>query len=261
MVAILKGHENPICIDGHTRIRAATDAGIEQIPVFTHEEFTEEEAIEEAIRLQRDRRNISDQELVSCIEVLDKKYKPGRPKKELPPDGGNFSGDGNSTSINTPLGSASDKPKGESAVALAKTLGTSQRKVERARSALEHGDPEMVEKMKNGEVSVNMVYEQTQAKRRKAKSNKKTEEDKSQPLRNEAPFSHDEPVGVETGPEPVRAAAAPEVGTKTVILSHTLYEELKKLGGSITEHVAKAVMMYLRSLCETGIPASNEHAA
>ena len=261
VVAILEGHKDPICIDGHTRLRAAINAGIEQIPVFTHEDFKEDEAIEEAIRLQRDRRNISDEGLVSCIAALDQKYTPGRPRKELAPDGANFSGDGNSTDSNTLLGSASDKTKGKSAAGLAKMLGTSQRKVERARTSLEHGDPVMVEKMKDGEVSVNMVYEQTQAKRRKAKSDKKIEEDKVQPFKNEAPFSRDEPVEAETGSEPVTETAAPEVGPKSVIVNNILYEELKKLGGSITHHVAKAITMYLKSLCETEIAASHEHAA
>jgi hypothetical protein len=61
----------PVCIDGHTRLQAAKNLGLEEVPVITHELDSEDEALELAIHLQRNRRNMTDAEIIACIQALD----------------------------------------------------------------------------------------------------------------------------------------------------------------------------------------------
>ena len=77
ILATWEGQTEPVCIDGHTRRQAAINVGIEQVPVWIHEFATEQEAVEKAIKLQRHRRNMTDAELLTCIEVLDHKRAKG----------------------------------------------------------------------------------------------------------------------------------------------------------------------------------------
>lgn len=59
------------CIDGHTRLRAAIAAGIDTVPIETKLFATEQDALEYSIHNQRDRRNISDADLLKCISIID----------------------------------------------------------------------------------------------------------------------------------------------------------------------------------------------
>ena len=59
-------------IDGHTRLESAKLLGIEEVPVLQKEFATEQEALEYAIHNQRDRRNMSEAELLRCIQAVDK---------------------------------------------------------------------------------------------------------------------------------------------------------------------------------------------
>ena len=63
---------NDVVIDGNTRIEAAIKAGIEEIPVYQKEFEDKQKALEYAIHNQRDRRNISDAEILRCIQEIDK---------------------------------------------------------------------------------------------------------------------------------------------------------------------------------------------
>jgi ParB family chromosome partitioning protein len=61
-----------VVVDGHTRLKAALANGIEKVPVI-HKKFKDEkEAVEYAIHNQRDRRNLSEAEILHCIQLLDK---------------------------------------------------------------------------------------------------------------------------------------------------------------------------------------------
>ena len=61
-----------VVIDGHTRLKAAMAVGIERVPVI-HKKFKDEkEAVEYAIHNQRDRRNLSEAEILHCVQLLDK---------------------------------------------------------------------------------------------------------------------------------------------------------------------------------------------
>lgn len=63
---------NDTVIDGHTRLKAAQAAGLTEVPVEQKEFSDEKEALEYAIHNQRDRRNITDAEILHCVEAIDK---------------------------------------------------------------------------------------------------------------------------------------------------------------------------------------------
>ncbi len=153
ILATWKRQEEPVCIDGYTRLQAAIRAGIEEVPVWTHELDTEDEAVDKAILLQRNRRNMTDAEIISCMKALDRRRGRGGDRrseeaKSKPQDLGNE----NSRSL-------SAKETGEK-------LGVSSRKVEQARTVMDHGDEETIEAVKNGEMSINKAYGETQRKRK-----------------------------------------------------------------------------------------------
>ena len=61
-----------VVVDGFTRLQAAMELGMKEVPVFKKAFTDEKEALEYAIHNQRDRRNLSDAELLHCIEAIDK---------------------------------------------------------------------------------------------------------------------------------------------------------------------------------------------
>ncbi len=208
IVGTWEGQNEPVCIDGHTRLQAATNVGITEVPVYEQEYSSEDAAIEHAIVLQCHRRNLSDAELLHFIEILDQRNVPQRNED------GKFAG--------APNGAA-----GKSAVATGKLLGISGRKVERGRTIMDHGDSEIVEAVKNGEMSVNRGYEETQKKRKAPKAAEKSAGKGNSPV---APVD-------ETSSEPEPTIMVP-------LRSHH-YEALQALGGAVEDHVARAVDRYL----------------
>ena len=86
----------------------------------------DEKALQYAIHNQRNRRNMTEADLLKCIELVDKRREAGRPPKELAPNGANLS-------------------QGKSAETTAKIVGASRRKVERARKVL--SDPKEKEEV------------------------------------------------------------------------------------------------------------------
>ena len=126
-----------ILLDGHTRRLAALECGLTTVPVFEHSFETEEEAMEYALGLQTARRNLTDAELLNALAKLDQLKNRGRPdgKKEI------------------------EQPKGKSATHLAKVLGTSTGKIEKARAVSKKATAEIKEAVRKGEMSVNAAYE------------------------------------------------------------------------------------------------------
>ena len=129
--------ENRALLDGHTRRLAALECGLTTVPVFEHSFSTEEEAMEYALGLQTARRNLTDAELLNALSKLDQLKNRGRPdgKKEA------------------------DRPKGKSAAHLAKVLGTSTGKIEKARAVSKKATAEVKAAVKTGKLSVNAAYE------------------------------------------------------------------------------------------------------
>ena len=128
-------------VDGHTRLLAATNLGIEVIPVVLREFADENAALEYAIGSQRNRRNLTDAELMKCISALDKRKKTGRPKNR-----------------NIALG--------RSASATAQLLGTSRGKVEKLRAINDHGTETIKLAVLSGELTANRAYIITMEARR-----------------------------------------------------------------------------------------------
>ena len=113
---------NMTVVDGHTRLRAAAAAGIETVPVVCRNFANEDEALEYAIKTQRNRRNLTDGELLQCLQKLDFRKKRGR---------------------NAASG-------GKSSIEVANTLGISSKKVEKLRAISDYGTDEIKNALRRG---------------------------------------------------------------------------------------------------------------
>jgi len=142
-IVLWEGHKFTI-LDGHTRLEAAKQANITEVPVEEKYFPSEAEALAYAIRCQSNRRNLTDKEILQCIAELDKrktKTEAGATKwKKL-----------------TPYAACS----GKTSKITAKTLGISSRKVERARTVLDKASDEVKEAIKSGKMSINKAYNKT----------------------------------------------------------------------------------------------------
>jgi len=234
VLATWEGQDEPVCIDGHTRLQAAKNTGIMEVPVYEQEYSSEEAAIEHAVQLQCHRRNLTDAELFRYMEIIDERHVPQRNEN------GKFAG--------APNGAA-----GKSSEATAKLLGTSSRKAERMRAIMDHGDSETVDAVKNGEMSVNKGYEETQKKRKASKATKKSLKAPSPDSANTSPDSPPDVPAPNDGETVVSEDSQSEPNDDmSVTLAPEHYRALKDLGGSIEDHVAKAIEKYLQSSVNPG---------
>jgi hypothetical protein len=223
ILATWKGQEEPVCIDGHTRLKAAGNLGIEQVPVWLHEFDTEEEAIEKAIKLQSNRRNMGDAEIAKCIEILDQRKPRG--------------GDRRSEAVQSKRQDCPIENGGcSSAQETGDLLGISERKVKQARTVMDHADESTKEAVKQGDLSINQAYQKTQEKRKRtAAKRKKT---------NANEKATDEVQGLQQVADEGKASNV----IAPVFLSLEHFGALRELGGCIEEHVAIAIDFYLESL-------------
>jgi ParB family chromosome partitioning protein len=129
-VVIWKGKN--IVVDGHTRLKAALAAGIREIPAEEKEFASLEEAKKYTQKRQIDRRNLSQGEILQAAAAL--------PNKEAR-DG-----------------------TGRAAEILAKELGISAATVHHARAVAASAPPEVIERIKRNEMSVNQAYNLTRKK-------------------------------------------------------------------------------------------------
>jgi ParB family chromosome partitioning protein len=136
-------------VDGHTRLVAAKQVGLSPVYVARVKFTDKEAALQYAIHNQRDRRNITDADILRCIEAVD----------QLKPRGGDRKSEKSKTSSD-----AIDS--GKSAAKTAKIVGTSQSKVEKARSVLRHADEETQNDIRSGKKSIHRACQETQNKRR-----------------------------------------------------------------------------------------------
>jgi hypothetical protein len=147
ILATWEGQLEPVCIDGHTRLKAANNAGIEEIPVYSYEFETEEDAFEYAIRLQSNRRNLTDGDLIHCIQRL----------HEQKPRGGDRRSENAKESIPQSCGIENGRSAG--AKRTAELLNISPRKVEQALTVINHASPETREAVLKNELSINKAYQ------------------------------------------------------------------------------------------------------
>jgi len=140
-----------ILVDGYTRVRAAEELGLLRVTAHEKTFASDAEALAYAIHTQRDRRNLSDAELLRLIELLDQ-----------PQEG-----------FNVPVASIAAtgvKPK-KTAEITAEAIGTSRAKVERARAVL--ADPEEAAAVLSGAKTIHQAANDAKA-RRATKSSSKT---------------------------------------------------------------------------------------
>jgi ParB-like chromosome segregation protein Spo0J len=140
--------KKPIVIDGHTRLAAATRCNLPEIYINIKTFETQDEALAYAIHNQRDRRNMTDADLIRCIEAVDKTKQRGGDRK----------------SEKSKASSDAIDPQGKSSEETAKVVGTSARKVEKARTVIKNADPETKLAVLEGEKSINQAYQETKAK-------------------------------------------------------------------------------------------------
>jgi ParB family chromosome partitioning protein len=139
------GEEERVVVDGHTRLQAARDLGLLEVTVVYRSFSSTRAALEYAIHNQRDRRNLSDAEIVGLVEMVDR-----------PVTG--FKGD---APIATP-GTIGEKPV-RTADITAAAIGVGRGKVEEARTVL--SDPEVKEKVKAGGISIHAGAQVVKAKK------------------------------------------------------------------------------------------------
>ncbi len=141
---IIVWEEKNSIVDGHTRFKAAQKLEIGEVPVLLKSFATEDDAILYAFHLQRNRRNLADEDILRCLELLDN-LKPTVIKE---------------------AGTEHEPTKKESAESRAQELGTSKSKIEKARKVLEHASDEIKEAVGSGEKTINKAFNEMQEIRR-----------------------------------------------------------------------------------------------
>lgn len=180
IVARWEGQNEEVCIDGHTRIQAAINAGIDEIPTKTYPFETENEALEYAIRLQANRRNMDDCDILKCAMVLDQRRARGGDRRS-------------DEAKSKPQHCGIENSRSASAKYTAELLGISTRKVEQIRTVMDQADPETLEAVETGKMSINKAYSTTQKKRKAQKAAAEGQESQPEPSLDDAPEEADCP--------------------------------------------------------------------
>ena len=155
LVATILEEDITIIVDGHTRLKAAQEAGgIEKVPVYEITVETRKEALIACYELQLFRRNLSDGQKLMAIDAMDSLKNPGRKSSE-----------------------EAEAEVGKSAEKLAKQLGMSTRQVEKGRAILASGDTETIEKVENNEMSFAAGYNKVKGKQKPQRSEDAAEVD------------------------------------------------------------------------------------
>lgn len=145
-----------VVLDGHTRLQAATQAGVQDVPTHVHTFDDEDAALEYTIHNQRDRRNMTDADIIRCVMALD--------RRKMERGGGDRRSAGSIVS-KAPTG-AFDNQSAKSAEATARIIGASPRTVERTRTVLDHADDPTRQAVLDGQKSINQAYNETQERRK-----------------------------------------------------------------------------------------------
>lgn len=130
--------EQKCLIDGHHRFYAAASVGIKEIPVYEHSFPDIEQAMEYALKLQVQRRNLNDAELYAAVKKIDSLKKRGRKSSD-----------------------SENEPAGKSADHLGEILGTSGKKVEKIRAIEKKATEEVKKAVADGSMSINAGYKST----------------------------------------------------------------------------------------------------
>ena len=134
--------EENVLVDGHTRFTAARNMSMDQVPVVYKSFEDEDDALLYSFHAQRNRRNMSDDDIVKCLALLDVMHKK------------------NETDQKTTR-------KVENEIR-AKELGISPQKVDKARKVMEYGSPDIQGQVQAGEKSINRAFNEVQTQRRES---------------------------------------------------------------------------------------------
>lgn len=134
--------EENVIVDGHTRFTAAKNMHLDQVPVVYKSFENEDDALLYSFHAQRNRRNMSDDDIVKCLALLDVIHKKDEEDQKT-------------------------TRKAENEIR-AKELGISPQKVDKARKVMEYGSPDIQEQVQAGEKSINKAFNEVQAQRRES---------------------------------------------------------------------------------------------
>lgn len=136
--------EGNVLIDGHTRLLAARECGISSVPVIKKHFASEDAAVEYAIHCQRDRRNLSDADVLRWVAELDRRKARGGDRR---------SAEAKSKTSDEVIDP--DPHKRTSSAATADLIGVSRSKVDRSRLVLSHAPEDIKDSVLNGQRSIN----------------------------------------------------------------------------------------------------------
>jgi ParB family chromosome partitioning protein len=142
-----------IVVDGNTKYRGAKAAGLTSVAVVYRHFDSEDDALAYAVKCQRARRNLTDEDYVHLVQALD--------RRSL----GRGGGDRRSADASKAQRCANDR---KSADVTAEALGIAPRRVEQIRTLIDHAAPEVMAAVKCGDMTVNRAYGITQKSRRAA---------------------------------------------------------------------------------------------
>jgi len=228
-----EGLPHSVVLDGHTRLKAFKNAGLEFVYVCEYEFNTEQDALDHAIRLQTHRRNLSDADLIQCIQVIHQQRPRGGDRRSEQAD-------------MTPQLCGKNNGRSAAAKETAEMLNICPRKVEQALTVIKYGKPEVKEAVLKNEMSVNKAYQETQAQRKKAKS------EATEPAKEEVKNSEEPPT-----PATAEHAAAESTGHVNVRIPELQYRALRELGEPIERHLELAIEIYLKMAADDMEQASN----
>ena len=134
--------EENIVVDGHTRFAVARKMHLDQVPVVFKSFEDEDDALLYSFHVQRNRRNMSDNDIVKCLALLDNMQRKDESEQKT--------------------------TRREENEAHAKALGISPQKVDKARKVMEHGSPDIREQVESGEKTINKAFNEVQDQRRES---------------------------------------------------------------------------------------------
>jgi len=137
--------ETDILLDGHTRLEASKQAGFDSIPACRVPFASEDEAFDYAVRQQRDRRNLTDADILRLVAICDQRRKSGE---------------------RTDLASHDARSSGKSAADTADKVGVSTSKIERARRVIAQADEPTRAAVMAGEKSINAAAKEIAEKKK-----------------------------------------------------------------------------------------------
>jgi hypothetical protein len=149
--------EKGIVIDGHTRVEAALELGIKEIPVCEKDFTDEDEALNYAVHCQVNRRNLTDAEIFHLVEKFDQRAKIGRPSKEITSNEANKPRD----IIMQMLEHVRAPEVRRTSKITASLLKTSATKIEKVRTVLDKGDEKIKAALLAGEITIHKAYADT----------------------------------------------------------------------------------------------------